>query len=202
MDGSAGARWYAAGKAALAAAFAGALALIIALGSGWNSPRPRRPPDWEAEGVPITVTASAGETAVVLLTGPVADFILEVEAQPLAGPEFNGYGLVYRAQGRERYCAFAVGSDGYYAVLRVDEGAAVELSPWQQFPHVRRGREGNRLRVECRGAECRFYINDEYAVAVEERRWGRGGLGLWGRAFDGDAAILFRAVRLWTTDEG
>ena len=179
-------------------ALVAALALIVALALGWNSPRPNRPPDWEASGLPRRLVASPGRTAVALLGYPGSDLTLEVEAIPLASPDFNGYGLVYRAQDEAHYFAFAVGSDGYYAVLRVANGEETPLVDWQQFPHIHRGQQANRLRVACAGPTCRFFINDEYATTVEDDTWLAGDVGLWVHSFqDADVAIQFRHVRAW-----
>jgi hypothetical protein len=169
----------------------GALALIIALLLGRNSPRPTAPPDWRAPGLPLTLVAPPDESAVMLLDHSSDDFILEIEATPLSGPtsDFNGYGLVYRAQDVVSYYVFAVGSDGYYAVLRVAGGEETPLADWQQFPHVRRGQQTNRLRVACTGPTCRFYVNDEYATTVEDATWLAGDVGLWVHSF-GDASVV------------
>lgn len=178
---------------------AGALALIVALALGWNSPGPTCPPDWQAPDLPLDLKVPANGDTVSLLGHPGSDFTFEVEAAPLSGPDFNAYGLVYRAQDVARYYVFAIGSDGYYAVLRVAGGEETELVNWQQFPHVRRERQTNRLRVTCAGRACRFYINDEYAATVEEDTWLAGDVGLWARGFgDGDAAIRFTNARAWS----
>jgi hypothetical protein len=179
----------------------GALGLILALALGWNSPRPTRPPDWQAPGLPLDLEAPAQETFLELLNHPGGDFTLEVEATPLYGPEsgFNGYGLVYRAQDTTHYYTFAVGSDGYYSILRIANGDEAALVEWQQFPHVHRHREANRLRVTCAGAICHFYINDEYTIAVEDDAWLDGDVGLWVRSYgDEPVGIRFLSARMWT----
>ncbi len=192
------ARWlWRGGLGLITLTLAGALALIIALALGWNSPRLTRPPDWAAPGLPLDLQASPDETTTSLLAHPSGDFALEVEAIPLSGSDFNGYGLIYRAQDPAHYYAFAAGSDGYYAVLRVAGDEETPLVDWQQFPHVRRGRQANRLRVECAGATCRFYINDEYAATVEDGTWLTGDVGLWVRGFGEDVAVRFVNVRGW-----
>jgi hypothetical protein len=183
---------------AIVLALAAGLALVVALALGWNSPRPARPPDWEAPGFPIDLEAAPNETSVSPLGHPGSDFILEVEAVPLAGHTFNGYGLVYRAQDPAHYYAFAVGSDGYYAVLRVAGDEETALVDWQQFPHVHRDRRANRLRVECAGRTCRFTINDEYAATVGDDTWLSGDVGLWVRGFaDGSVAVRFLHACVW-----
>jgi len=176
-----------------------ALALIGALALGWNDPRPRRPADWTDPTLPRRLEAVPGDTSVSLLDHPAGDFTLEVVARPLSAPEsgFYGYGVVYRAQDPSRTYAFAVGGDGYYAVLCVDEGAEKALVPWQQFPHIERGDQINRLRVTCAGVSCDFAINDEYAATVEDDTWLSGDVGLWARAFEEGVGVRFLEARLW-----
>jgi hypothetical protein len=185
----------------MALVLAGGLALIVALALGWNNPRPTRLPDWQAPGLPRHLEATADRAAVALLGWPGADFTLEGETAPISGPEFNGYGLVYRAQDEARYYAFAVGSDGYYAVLRAAGGEETALVEWQQFPHVRRDRQANRLRVTCSGPTCRFYVNDEYATTVEDDAWLAGEVGLWVRSFgDETVAVELLDLRAWAEE--
>jgi len=178
---------------------AGALVLIIALALGWNSPRPTRPPDWRAPGLPLRLEATPGDTAVVLLDHPTENFTLEVDATPVSGPDFNGYGLIYRAQDETHHTVFAVGSDGYYAVLHIAGEAETPLVDWQQFPHIHRGQQANRLRVSCTGSTCRFYVNDEYATSVEDDAPLTGNVGLWTRSFTSDGVVIdFTDAELWT----
>ena len=194
----------------LALVLAGALGLIIALSLGWNDPRPSGPPDWQAAGLPRRLEAPPDSTAIELLgysprpdsgsgtTSGLDGFIFQAIAAPVAGPEFNGYGLVYRAQDATHYSVFAVGSDGYYAVLRVVGDEEAPLVEWQQFPHIRRGRLANRLRVECAGPACEFYINDEYATTVEDDTWLQGDFGLWVRSFEEEPVEAeFTTIGVW-----
>ena len=177
------------------------LVLIVALALGWNSPRPTRPPDWQPPGLPFHLIAASHRTTVTLLGHPSSDFTWEGEAIPLSGPDLNGYGLIYRAQDAAHYDVFAVGSDGYYAVLRVTGDEEVPLVEWQQFPHLRRGRQTNRLRVSCSGPACRFYVNDEMAATLQDGTWLSGDVGLWVRNFDGeDVVVQFTNLHAWAEE--
>jgi len=179
-------------------ALVSALTLIAVLALGWNNPRPTGAPDWQASGLPLYLEARSNQTTMTLLSHPNSDFVLEVEAIPISGPDFNGYGLAYRAQDSVHYYTFAIGGDGYYAILKVMETEDIPLVEWQQFPHIRRGRQANRLRAACTGPTCHFYINDEYATSVEDGTWLTGDVGLWVRSFeDGDVAVHFVDVRVW-----
>ena len=176
-----------------------ALHLIAALSLGWNSPRPSGMPDWEDPVRPRRLDAAAHTTALALLNPAGNDFAFEVIARPISGRESGSYsyGLAYRAQDPWHYYAFAVGADGYYAILRIDGSREILLAPWQQFPHIRRRGE-NRLRVTCEGRSCAFAINDEYTATVEDDMWVKGDVGLWMRAFDEAVSVQYQSVRLWT----
>ena len=176
------------------------LLLIAALALGWNNPRPSREPDWEDRMCPRRLDAAPFSTGLTLLNQRADDFTFEAVAHALSGPESGpfGYGLAYRTQDLTHYYAFAVGADGYYAVLRIHGSRESLLVPWQQFPHIRR-RGQNRLRVTCAGSRCAFAINDEYATAVEDDTWLGGGVGLWTRAFDEAVSVQYQSVRLWTS---
>jgi hypothetical protein len=181
-----------------------ALVLIAALALGWHSPRPGRPPDWEAPLLPRRLEAGPEGPALSLLHHPSGDFTLEVIARPLAGPDAGlyAYGLTYRAQDASHYYRFAVGADGYYAIARVDGESVTPLVTWQQFPHVARGRQANRLLVTCVGPSCTFRINDEYAATVADDRWLSGDVGLWVRSSEQEAVVEFRRARLWAPGGG
>jgi len=184
------------------------LVLIVALMRGWNNSRPAPPPDWQASDLPRRLDAAPDETALSLLGHPSGDFTFEAIARPLAGSDLDpfGYGIVYRAQDTERYYAFVIGGDGYYAVLRVDGHRSIGVSgpmekaaalvDWQQFPHIRRGQRANRLRVTCAGGTCRFYVNDEFAAMVEDLTWLSGDVGFYVRGGDG-GAVQFVSARGW-----
>jgi hypothetical protein len=179
---------------------AGMLAVLVALTLGWNNPRPTCPPDWQAGGFPLPMESASGQTAVTLLRRSCNDLTLEVEAAPLIDPRsgFTSYGLAYRAQDAAHYYVFAVGSDGYYAVLRLTGDEEIPLVDWQQFPHIHRGRRANRLRITCAGPICHFYINDEYVTKVEDTTWLRGDVGLWMRSSgNGVAVVEFASLRAW-----
>ena len=189
----------------LAVVLLAATGLVIALALGWNDPRPRGSPDWQAPGLPRILEAPVESTVVKLLGFPgrgadanQAGFVLEGIAAAVSGPAFNGYGLAFHAQDQAHYSVFALGSDGYYAILRVAGEEETPLVTWQQFPHIRRGREANRLRIECSRPACDFYINDEYATTVEEDIPLQGDFGLWVRSFEEQAVEAeFSSLGIW-----
>ena len=176
----------------------GGLVLVSALALGWNDPSPSRPPDWQPPDLPITLRAPEDTLIVVPLGHSSGDFTMEIEAVPVSGSDLNAYGLTYRASDVTAYYAFGIGSDGYYAILRIAADEERELVEWQQFPHVRRGQQANRLRVDCAGATCHYYINDEYVTTMEDSAELVGDVGIWAHAFEaGEIAVQFNQIQVW-----
>lgn len=174
-----------------------AIAVIGALAGGWNTPRPNRPPDRRFGTRQLALET---ETISQLLGEDESNFVLEVIALPLHASESELYevGLVYRAQDARHYYALAVGTDGYYSIVRAEGGNLTRLVEWNQFPHILRGLEANRLLVTCDGPTCTFRINDEYVTDVTDDRWLSGDVGLWARSTDGKLLVQYRSVDLWS----
>ncbi|MBN1179463.1 MAG: hypothetical protein JXD18_09640 [Anaerolineae bacterium] len=179
--------------AALALVLAGGGLLATALGAGWGSPHAGTPPTWRADR-PITLTASTSDPVQRYpLAGGSDAFSLEVVAQPVSGADFNGYGLAVGTT------AFAIGGDGYTAVLATDGVAEAPRVPWQAFPHIHRGASPNRLRVTCDGHTCEFRINDELAATVDDAGQ-RAELALWAHWFEGPPLhVQFTQIARWDT---
>ena len=191
------------------------LGLVAALALGLGSPTPRRAPDWTATGAAWrrfgdgSVTASddsyeislsqPGQRAWAVANLSIADFDLELNVRSLLPSEDVGFGLLYRYQDPANHYLFAIGGDGYYTIARIQGGKQTPLRAWQQWPHVRRGAATNRLRVRCREARCRFYVNGEFAAEITDDAFLAGKLGLWAQSFSDDVlAVRFYGMRLWS----
>jgi len=174
-----------------------AAVLVTALSMGWNSPRPTGEPDWRSSSLPITLDVSADGSALQLADWSASDFSLEVETGSYNTKDISEAGLVYGAQDANHYTVFAVGNDGYYAVLRVNGTDIEALIPWQRFPHVHRAEQSNRLRVNCCGIICKFFINDEYATSIEDHTRRLGQIGLWASGTSSNTTVLFTEMQVW-----
>jgi len=193
------------------------LGLVVALALGWRSPTPRRPPDWKPAGSDW-VHQGAGQSQTVdgvyqlaldkpnqlgwAVGGPsLSHFYLKADLRSLTAGQDNGYGLVYRYQDPANYHLFAVGGDGNYAIIAVVDGRRQALRPWQPWPHVRRGAACNRLRVECRAASCRFYVNGEFTAEVDHGAAEAGQAGVFAQTFsDGHLTLVCEGLRLWSLE--
>ncbi|MBN1955427.1 MAG: hypothetical protein JW900_10300 [Anaerolineae bacterium] len=173
------------------------IGLSVATGVGGNAARPALELGWSLC-EPVALRAAAGDSQVYFVGRPLEAFVFEAAASLQDDVESAEYGLVFRAQGADRYRWFAVGGDGYLAVLQTERGTETPLYEWQQFPHVRRGRAANRLRLSCGGGWCHFWLNDEYVTALPDGPETRGEVGLWVRSWGGEPAqVLFDEVTIW-----
>jgi len=204
-----------AGVSLLATVLLVGLSLIAALALGWRAPTPRRSPDWTADDAPMLQAQGDGTLTLTPagyrwhLSAPdqhswatigrrVTHFDIELLARSSLDSEDIGYGVLYRYQDRDNYYLFAVAGDGYYTIAVVRDGHRIPIRDWQEWPHVRRGAASNRLRVRCRDATCRFYVNGEFTAEITDRTFLTGDLGLWVETFSDPALIVtFEQVRLW-----
>lgn len=189
------------------------LGIAAALALGWRSPTPRRSPDWEeadiqwaAYGEGSTTTSPDGYS--IRFSQPeqrgwavgdrlVSDFDIELEARSSASQNVD-YGLLYRYQDADNHYRFGVGTDGYYFIGVVRDGETTPIRTWQQWPHVRRGDQANRLQVRCEGSICRFYINGEFAAEVTDDTFLEGRIGVWAENFsEHPLEVTWPRLRVW-----
>jgi len=99
------------------------------------------------------------------------DFVLEVDATKLDGPDNNAIFVVFRMVDGQNYNRFDISSDGYYSISRVRDGVQSVVSDWMPSPAINTGDGTNRLRVEAVGDTFRFAVNGEpltLCVSYEE----------------------------------
>ena len=159
---------------------------------GWNFD----PAEGAIAGGRLRLQPSQPDTpALAIHTLPAGDFVLEARAGVSAGSSDNGYGLLVGDQTEQM--AFLISGDGYFSVLHGAGEAWIEVLPWRQWPHVRRGDASNTLRLECSGNSCAFYLNDEFTTQVEVRPR-REILGLVTWRYTAEKLVVeFEWLRVW-----
>ena len=119
---------------------------------------------------------SAGQT--------FADGVYELEATQVAGPIDNGYGMLFRIDGRtDSFYAFQVSGDGYVLIAHCAKGCAEERAlvqgGWFESTAVNQGlNQTNRLRVRAERGSFIFYVNDQEVGRATDNAIARGDIGL------------------------
>ncbi|MBN1310164.1 MAG: hypothetical protein JXB30_02015 [Anaerolineae bacterium] len=88
------------------------------------------------------------------------DFVLDVDAAKLDGPDDNSMIIVFRLTDKENYNRFDVSSDGYYSLSKVREGSPTIVSEWNLSPAIQTGGANNHIRLTAIGNAFRFEVND------------------------------------------
>ncbi len=113
----------------------------------------------------------------------LANLVMVVEAQRVAGPLDNEYGVIIRYQDRANFYLFGVSSDGMYSVQMLRDDNWEDLVKWTPSPAIEQDEGTNVLRVEATGPEMRFLANNELLCVVEDSTFPSGGIGLAAGSF-------------------
>ena len=129
-----------------------------------------------------------------------ADFVMEVDAAQVSGPDNNAYGVILRyGLESDEFYAFVISGDGYYA-FTVD-GANHEdpefLAEWAESSAIKTGAQTNRLKVVAVGSSMKYYVNDQLLGEVQDSRFGTGTVGFFaGTVDEGNVQIAFDNLRI------
>ena len=122
------------------------------------------------------------------------NFDLIVQATQFAGPDNNGFGVLFRHQNNDNYYSFLISGDGYYQVDRRLNGVDHPLSDWAPIPVIQRGQATNAIRVIGQGDTFTFLINDVQVPLC---------LTIWNPAAPGECQVsgdVPEGQSRWSTD--
>jgi hypothetical protein len=108
-----------------------------------------------------------------------ADFTLDVDATPLAGPDDNDYGVIVRHVDDDNFYRFEISGDGYFNVQKRQKGKWEKLIPdWTASESIRKGKATNHLRVVGAGSGLTFYVNQTLLIQITDVSFSRGAIGV------------------------
>lgn len=113
------------------------------------------------------------------------DVTIGVQLRHVQGSFNNWMGVLCRQQDEENYYLFAISADGYYLLLRVQDGAPTALTGPQTSAAIQKGKAVNTLTARCRGTSLSLWINDALVVTrVDEALAEAGQVALFADAVD------------------
>jgi hypothetical protein len=129
-----------------------------------------------------------------------ADFVLEVDATQVGGPDNNTYGLIFRyGIESDEFYAFLISGDGFY-VFTIDGADREEpefLVDWTESSVIKQGAQTNRLKVVAVGGNMQYYVNDELLGEVQDGRFTTGTVGFFaGTLEEGNVQVSFDNLRI------
>ena len=162
--------------------------------TGWekvNSPYELK--GYSADGYLISVkTPNSRAWSVADL--PLTDTEIQVQTQKMSGPEDTNFGLMCRYRNKDNFYSFLISSDGYYGIMKVENGVETLLGS-DQFTYseqINRGDDINQIAVICIGNELSLSVNDHLLQTVKDTSFPTGKVGMIVETrAEGDAAIVF-----------
>jgi hypothetical protein len=128
------------------------------------------------------------------------DFVVEVDAAQVSGPDNNTYGIIFRygADAKEFY-AFLISGDGFY-VFTVDGAERTEpeiLVKWAESSAIKKGAQTNHLKVVAVGGSMKYYVNDQLLGEVQDTRFSMGTVGFFvGSLDEGGVKVSFDNLKI------
>jgi hypothetical protein len=136
-----------------------------------NFDDPAAAADWELIDDGTVTTAITGGQLVVGVNAPTdtgtwsamnftyGNFVLDVDATKLAGPDDNGIIVLFRLTDDQNYNRFDISSDGYYSVSKARAGQNLLVSDLNFSSAILTGGATNHIRITAVGNTFRFEVN-------------------------------------------
>lgn len=129
-----------------------------------------------------------------------ADFILEVDAAQVSGPDNNTYGVIFRyGLDTNEFYTFSISGDGFY-VLAIDGPDRTEpeiIVDWTSSSAIKQGVQTNRIKVVAVGSSIQYFINDELLGEIQNSRLSTGTIGFFAGALDeGNVQVSFDNLKI------
>jgi len=127
-----------------------------------------------------------------------ADFVAEVDAAKVFGPDDGSYGIIWGLD-NDNFYWFEVSADGWYTLNRMSDGEWDEpVIDWTESPEINLSDIPNQLRVSAFGDEISLTINGIRIDAVTATSFGPGGIGLIAGAYENpDVEVWFDNFQVW-----
>lgn len=120
-----------------------------------------------------------------LMNHTYADVIIQVLLRHVEGTQDNWMGVICRQQDEENYYLLAISADGYYLILKVENGFPLPLAGPTRTESINQGRARNQLEARCEGETLTLRINDTFTHSQTDASFREGGVALFTDAVRG-----------------
>lgn len=109
-----------------------------------------------------------------------SDVHVEVDITKTGGPDDNYFGVICRYKDGGNFYILAISSDGYYGIVKVQDGSLSLLGSIQMQPSeaIQQGNAANHLSAECKGEKLSLAVNGQQLFSVEDGTFTSGDVGL------------------------
>ena len=158
-------------------------------GSGWSTTDTDQLSIAYQDGA-LHFRVDAPDTAAWAVAGKRADnFILDVDATQVEGPDNNHYGVIVRYADNKNFYSLDVSGDGYYSFQRYRDGEWETLIDWQVSDAIRQGATTNHLQVIAEGSKLTWIVNGAVVDSIEDADILAGDVGLTAGTFPDETGV-------------
>jgi hypothetical protein len=129
-----------------------------------------------------------------------ADFVMDVDATQVSGPDNNIYGVIFRyGLDAKEFYTFLISGDGFYVftVDGVDREEPEILVDWIESSAINKGAQTNRIKVIAVGGNMKYYVNDQLLGEVQDTRFTTGTVGFFtGSLEEGGVQVSFDNLKI------
>ncbi|TFH44520.1 MAG: hypothetical protein E4H01_10915 [Lysobacterales bacterium] len=127
------------------------------------------------------------------------DFVVEVDANKVAGPDDSGFGIVLRYADPDNFYYFVVTSDGQYRFSYYLDNNRTDIIPFTASDTVKQGNISNKLSVACKGNHFILSINGTVVEDFAEDTFSSGDIGLLaiGSIAEAGTKVTFDNLNVW-----
>jgi hypothetical protein len=113
-----------------------------------------------------------------------SDLLIEVQVRQVQGSMNNWMGILCRQYDEENYYLFAISADGYYLILKMEEGSPVPLIEPTATQSIRVGKATNYLKVHLHQDDLAFSVNNTLLVTRTDQAFDKGNVALFADAVE------------------
>ncbi len=107
------------------------------------------------------------------------DVVVDVRVRHIEGAQDNWMGVSCRMEDEENYYLFAISADGYYLILKVEEGFPTPLAGPLLGAAINTGRATNQLTVRCADDQLALSVNGDLVAARTDTSLQSGAVALF-----------------------
>ncbi len=113
------------------------------------------------------------------------DFVLDVDATQVAGPNDNSYGVIFRYVDDRNFYRADISGDGYFALFKYKDGKWTKLQDYVESAAVKQGTATNHLQIIAKGNQFTLNVNGQPLKTFSDGDFSNGNVGVTaGTLFD------------------
>ena len=113
------------------------------------------------------------------------DFMLDVDATQVDGPNDNSYGVIFRYVDDRNFYRADISGDGYFALFKYKDGKWAKLQDYVESAAVKQGQATNHLQIVAKGNQFTLNINGQPVKTFTDGDFPNGNVGVTaGTLFD------------------